>query len=102
VKEIDLDLLDLLHDLRAEFSVSDPFHVISGYRSPASNRLLRRTGRGVAAQSLHVEGRAIDLRLPGIGLRELRDTAVRLGRGGVGYYPKSDFVHVDVGSPRTW
>ncbi len=102
VKQIDVNLLDLLHGLRAELGADQPFHVISGYRSPASNRLLRRAGRGVASQSLHLEGRAIDVRLPGIGLRELRDVAARLGRGGVGYYPKSDFVHLDVGSPRTW
>jgi uncharacterized protein YcbK (DUF882 family) len=102
VKEIDRSLLDLLHELRSEIGVNQPFHVISGYRSQASNALLRHEGRGVAARSFHIQGRAVDIRLPGIGLGELRDTAVRLGRGGVGYYPASDFVHVDVGPPRTW
>lgn len=102
VKEIDRSLLDLLHEVRSETSVSEPFHVISGYRSPASNALLRREGHGVAAHSFHLQGRAIDIRLPGIGLGRLRDIAVRLGRGGVGYYRASDFVHLDVGPPRTW
>lgn len=102
VKEIDRSLLDLLHELRSETGVSQPFHVISGYRSPASNALLRRAGSGVAGRSFHIQGRAIDIRLPGIGLGDLRDHALRLDRGGVGYYPASGFVHVDVGPPRTW
>jgi uncharacterized protein YcbK (DUF882 family) len=102
VKEIDRSLLNLLHDLRSEAGVNQPFHVISGYRSPASNALLRQEGHGVAARSFHMQGRAIDIRLPGIDLTRLRDTAVRLGRGGVGYYPASNFVHVDVGPLRTW
>lgn len=102
VKEIDRSLLDLLHELRSEIGVNQPFHVISGYRSQASNTLLRHEGHGVAARSFHIQGRAVDIRLPGVGLGELRDIAVRLGRGGVGYYPASDFVHVDVGPPRTW
>jgi uncharacterized protein YcbK (DUF882 family) len=102
VKEIDRSLLDLLHELRSEIRVSQPFHVISGYRSPASNALLQHEGHGVAAHSFHIQGRAIDIRLPGIGLGGLRNTALRLGRGGVGYYPASGFVHVDVGPPRNW
>jgi uncharacterized protein YcbK (DUF882 family) len=102
VKEIDRSLLDLLHDLRSELRAEQPFHVISGYRSPATNALLRQEGHGVAAHSYHIQGRAIDIRIPGIGLRNLRDAALRLGRGGVGYYPASDFVHVDVGPARTW
>jgi uncharacterized protein YcbK (DUF882 family) len=102
VKEIDRSLLDLLHELRSEIGVNQPFHVISGYRSPASNTLLRHEGHGVGARSFHIQGRAVDIRLPSIDLGELRDTAVRLGRGGVGYYPASSFIHVDVGPPRTW
>jgi uncharacterized protein YcbK (DUF882 family) len=102
VKEIDHGLLDLLHDLHAKTGASQPFHVISGYRSAATNALLQSESHGVATRSLHIQGRAIDIRIPGLPLGKLRDAAVRLGRGGVGYYPASDFVHVDVGSPRTW
>jgi uncharacterized protein YcbK (DUF882 family) len=102
VKEIDRGLLDLLHELRSEVGANQPFHVISGYRSPASNALLRREGHGVAPGSLHIQGRAVDIRIPDLGLDELRSAAVRIGRGGVGYYPASGFVHLDVGRPRTW
>jgi uncharacterized protein YcbK (DUF882 family) len=77
--------------------------VVSGYRSPITNALLReRSGSGVARHSLHVDGRALDLRLSGVPTRRVRDLALRLGRGGVGYYPASDFVHVDTGRPRSW
>ena len=76
--------------------------IVSGYRSPATNALLRERGSGVALHSLHLEGRALDLRLPGVPTRALRDLALGLGRGGVGYYAASDFVHVDTGRRRTW
>ncbi len=78
------------------------FEVISGYRSPATNAMLRQRSPGVAGSSLHLQGRALDLRMPGVPTRELRDIALRLARGGVGYYEASDFVHVDTGRVRWW
>lgn len=102
VREIDRDLIELLHQLQQRLQTEEPFHVICGYRSRATNDELRRKSRGVARRSLHLDGRAVDLRLPGIRLNRLRDVAIRMERGGVGYYPRSRFVHVDVGDPRTW
>jgi uncharacterized protein YcbK (DUF882 family) len=80
----------------------EPFHVISGYRSPETNALLRKRNRGVAKNSLHVVGKAIDIRLPGVPLSVLRRVAVKLRGGGVGYYPRSNFIHVDIGRVRYW
>jgi uncharacterized protein YcbK (DUF882 family) len=77
-------------------------HVISGYRSPEYNARLVRQGRGVAPDSLHLSGRAIDLRIPGVPLAQVRQVALRLRLGGVGYYPDSDFVHLDSGPFRVW
>jgi uncharacterized protein YcbK (DUF882 family) len=99
---IDRRLLDLLHALRAKLDTREPFEVISGYRSPATNAMLISTGHGVAKKSLHMQGMAIDLRVPGRRLASVRKAAIALRRGGVGYYPASDFVHVDVGRVRTW
>jgi uncharacterized protein YcbK (DUF882 family) len=96
------DLLDLLHRLCQRFQTPRPFHVISGYRSPETNAALHRQNRGVASQSLHLVGRAIDIRVPGIETGELKTLAVGLAAGGVGYYPHSDFVHVDIGRVRSW
>ena len=79
-----------------------PFEVLSGYRSPRTNAMLQRTSAGVARNSLHLTGQAIDLRLPGYSTRKLRDNAKALRAGGVGYYPRSDFVHVDTGRVRIW
>jgi uncharacterized protein YcbK (DUF882 family) len=102
-KDIDVGLLDLLVRLDRAIPTSEPFHIISGYRSPSTNDFLRKTGGGgVAAHSLHLVGKAIDIRVPGVALRELYRTAVGLRGGGVGIYPGSDFVHVDVGRVRTW
>jgi uncharacterized protein YcbK (DUF882 family) len=102
-KDIDVGLLDLLVRLDRAIPTSEPFHVISGYRSPSTNDYLRKTGGGgVAAHSLHLVGKAIDIRVPGVALRELYRAAVGLRAGGVGIYPGSDFVHVDVGRVRTW
>ena len=102
-KAIDVGLLDLLVRLARTVPTSEPFHVISGYRSPSTNDYLRRTGGGgVAAHSLHLVGKAIDIRVPGVALRALYRTAVGLRGGGVGIYPGSDFIHVDVGRVRTW
>ena len=100
--EIDVRLLDLLVDLRWTLDSTERFEVISGYRSPQTNAMLRHESSGVAASSLHMDGMAIDIRLPGRSLPKVRDAALWLAQGGVGYYPKSDFVHVDVGRVRRW
>ena len=99
---IDPALFDILNDLRLATGTRAPFQVISAYRSPRTNAMLRGNGRGVAKGSLHVEGRAIDVRLADVGSSMLRDAAIELGRGGVGYYRGSDFVHVDTGRVRRW
>ena len=102
VHTIDPGLLDLLHRLSRELQAAEPFHVISGYRSPRTNLTLRSKSSGVAKYSLHMEGKAIDIRLPGVRLAQLREAALDLKVGGVGYYPGSDFVHVDTGRVRAW
>ena len=103
IKDIDVGLLDLLNVLARTIPTSEPFHVISGYRSPRTNTYLRtHGGGGVVANSLHLLGKAIDIRVPGVKLRDLYRTAVDLHGGGVGIYPGQDFVHVDVGRVRTW
>jgi uncharacterized protein YcbK (DUF882 family) len=103
IHPIDPALLDLLHELATCTGTSEPFHVISGYRSARTNIMLRlRGGGGVAAHSLHMEGRAIDIRLPDVKLAVLREAAMDLKQGGVGFYPASNFVHVDTGRVRRW
>lgn len=101
-KPIDVRLLDLLHTLARTLGTEKPYHVISGYRSRETNEFLRARGEGVAAGSLHLVGKAVDVRVPGLALRDLYRAAVKLGGGGVGIYPRSDFVHIDVGRVRTW
>jgi uncharacterized protein YcbK (DUF882 family) len=102
VHPIDPKLLDLLAQLSARLDSQRPFEVISGYRSPATNAKLHARSNGVATRSLHMDGKAIDIRLPGVPLTRLRDTALDMQAGGVGYYPNSNFVHVDVGRVRRW
>jgi len=105
VKHFDPRLFDLLHDLTASLGDSSgEIDVVCGYRTPWSNEFLRTRSAhtGVAQHSLHMQAEAIDIRLPGIPTSELRDAALRLHRGGVGYYRTSDFVHVDVGRVRRW
>lgn len=102
IKPIQPALLDLLHGLHQRMDTSEPFHIVCGYRSPETNQSLRAHSHRVAKHSLHMEGRAVDLRLPGRSLRQVRDAAVAMASGGVGYYGSSDFVHVDVGDVRTW
>jgi uncharacterized protein YcbK (DUF882 family) len=99
---IDPKLLDLLHHLASQTSSRAPFQVISGYRSPATNAMLRQRSEGVAAGSLHMVGQAIDIRLADVPLGKLRDAALDARSGGVGYYPASQFVHVDTGRVRRW
>jgi uncharacterized protein YcbK (DUF882 family) len=102
VGSMDPALYDQLHAVQRLLGAARPFHVISGYRSPATNEALRQRGGGVAKSSLHLQGRAIDVRLPGVPLAEVRDAALELKAGGVGYYAASDFVHLDTGRPRRW
>jgi uncharacterized protein YcbK (DUF882 family) len=102
VHRIDPDLLDLLHRLRVAMEYDGPIHVISGYRSPRTNAMLAAQSGGVAKNSYHVRGMAIDIRLPGRSLRQVQRAALDLARGGVGFYPKPDFVHVDTGPVRRW
>jgi len=102
VKPIDPRLLDLLVELRDRLGTTAPYDVISGYRSPKTNAMLHASSEGVAVHSLHVDGRAIDIRVPNRDLSTLRYAALSLRAGGVGYYPRSDFVHVDTGSIRRW
>jgi uncharacterized protein YcbK (DUF882 family) len=102
IKTIDTGLLDLLHSLQTIMGTTDEVYVISGYRSPETNARLRENDSGVAGHSLHMEGRAIDIRLPGYSIRSLHKAAVALQAGGVGYYPALEFVHVDVGRVRYW
>ena len=102
VHHIDPALLDVLYDLKSRTGSRAPFQVISAYRSPETNGWLRRTSAGVAEHSMHLEGRAIDVRLADVPLERLREVALSLSRGGVGFYPQSDFVHVDTGRVRRW
>ena len=102
VHAIDPKLLDQLHQLATVTGSSAPFQVISGYRSTATNTVLRSHSTGVASQSLHLNGRAIDIRLADVGIADLRDAAVSLRAGGVGFYSDSKFVHVDTGRVRRW
>jgi uncharacterized protein YcbK (DUF882 family) len=102
VHDIDARLLDLLHGLKDLTGSTRPFQVISGYRSPVTNEMLRHRSEGVAAGSLHMKGQAIDIRIADVPLPELRRAAIEAGVGGVGYYPASDFVHVDTGRVRFW
>jgi len=100
---IDPQLFDLLFKLHREVDASAPFQVISGYRSPQTNQLLHDTrGGGVAKHSLHMDGKAIDLRLADVSLADVRDAARGLRLGGVGYYAREQFVHVDTGRVRSW
>jgi uncharacterized protein YcbK (DUF882 family) len=102
--EMDPELLDLIYDVRASLGSDATYQVISAYRSPKTNEMLRNrsASSGVAKKSQHVLGRAIDVRLEGVATPALRDAAIRLQRGGVGYYAKSDFVHMDTGRVRRW
>ncbi|HUA36489.1 MAG TPA: DUF882 domain-containing protein [Candidatus Binataceae bacterium] len=102
IKPIDRNLLDLLVRLHQKLGTSQPFQIISGYRSPKTNAMLHANSEGVAVHSLHIEGRAIDICIEGRSLETLRAAALSLHSGGVGYYPKSDFVHVDTGRIRWW
>lgn len=102
VADIDQHLLDQLYSLQQKVGSSARFEIISGYRSAKTNAMLARNSNGVASKSLHLEGRAIDVRLPGVELDRLRRAALAMKAGGVGYYPSSNFIHLDTGRPRFW
>lgn len=99
---MDPQLLDILHHLQQSTGGKGPFEIISAYRSPQTNEMLRANSNGVAQRSLHMEGRAMDIRLRGVDTRHLRQAALELRAGGVGYYQSSDFIHVDTGRVRYW
>ena len=99
---MDLAVLEFLDAVDRRLGGDHEIHVISGFRSPEYNDWLLRHGHRVARRSLHLVGKAIDVRFPGVHLRAVRDAARALGLGGVGYYPGSDFVHLDSGRPRSW
>lgn len=100
--QMDPKLFDLFNDLRANLETDRPFQIICGYRSPQTNAMLHARSSQVASHSLHMDGKATDLRMEGVELTHLRKAAMSLGRGGVGFYPVSDFVHVDTGRVRQW
>lgn len=102
VHSMDKSLLDLLYLLQTRTGRKDKFHIISGYRSPASNAKLHARSAGVAKRSFHMQGKAVDIRLPGYDLKKLHQAALALKAGGVGCYPSSNFIHVDVGPVRRW
>jgi uncharacterized protein YcbK (DUF882 family) len=102
VHPIDPRLLDVLHEARELTGGAGQFEVISGFRSPSTNEMLRHQSSGVAQNSMHLKGQAVDVRLDGVSTVQLRRAALSLGRGGVGYYPDSDFVHMDTGRVRAW
>lgn len=102
-KDYDLKEFDLLHDLMARLGhPGGTIDIVCGYRTPWSNNYLREHGHGVALHSEHMEAKAIDIRVPGVPTAEVRDAALALHRGGVGYYAQSNFVHLDVGPVRHW
>jgi len=99
---IDPLLLDTLFELQVRADHDKPYQIISGYRSPATNSNLASKSSGVATNSLHMKGKAIDIRVSGVSTKKLRDIALAMHRGGVGYYHDSNFLHVDTGRVRTW
>ncbi|MGA7143686.1 MAG: YcbK family protein [Desulfobacterales bacterium] len=102
IKPIRKELLNLLYSISRTLDRPAQFHIISGYRSPETNAMLRRRSNNVAKNSLHMEGEAVDIRIPGCDTTWLRTVCMKLRAGGVGYYPKSEFVHVDIGPVRYW
>jgi uncharacterized protein YcbK (DUF882 family) len=102
IHPIEPKLLDVLYQLGRNLETNCQFELISGYRSPKTNAMLHRTDPGVATHSLHMKGQATDISLPGRPLRKVYESALAMQMGGVGYYPESNFVHVDVGRVRRW
>jgi uncharacterized protein YcbK (DUF882 family) len=102
VHPIDTALLDQLFDLKDTLNLNKSFHIISGYRSSITNARLRKNSHGVAEHSYHLQGRAIDIRVEGVPSKTIRNTALAMALGGVGYYPRNNFVHLDTGKYRIW
>lgn len=102
VRPIDPKLLDILSSVREKFGGQGTFEVISGYRSSRTNQQLRTKSSNVAKRSLHMDGRAIDIRITGLQSKKIQQCAIKMQCGGVGLYTKSDFVHLDTGRVRTW
>lgn len=102
IERIDRDLIDLLHDIQVRLGSEAHYHVVSGYRTPETNAMLMNASTAVAKNSYHVRKKAIDVTLPDCRLRDLQQAAVAMKKGGVGYYPRSNFVHVDTGPVRRW
>jgi uncharacterized protein YcbK (DUF882 family) len=102
IRPIDPQLLDLLYALRVKLETNEHFEIYSAYRSPETNAMLRRTGWGVARNSLHMQGKAVDVSLPGVSARHVTRAALDMQRGGVGSYSGRHFVHLDTGEVRSW
>ena len=102
IKPIHKDLIDFFYSISKTIGHGVQFHIVSGYRSPETNAMLRRKTRAVAKNSLHMRGKAADIRVPGYDTRRLKHICMKMRVGGVGYYPGSDFVHVDTGKVRCW
>lgn len=102
VYPVDPALLDQLHEVKQLVGTDRPIHIVCGYRSPLTNAYLRRQNGAVARNSLHMQGRAVDIRIEGVDTRTIRNAALAMGQGGVGYYPHANFVHLDTGDVRTW
>lgn len=102
VTSMDVRLFDLLYGIQKKLDTDKPFNIVSGYRSPSTNDMLRSSSSGVAKNSLHTKGMAIDINVEGVALADIKKAAASLKGGGVGYYPESGFVHVDVGRVRYW
>ena len=99
---MDREVIDYLHDIYVRQDTTERIQILSGYRSRQTNEMLRKRSSGVAKNSMHILGRAIDFRIPGKPTRNLQQTALKLARGGIGYYQRSDFVHIDTGEIRSW
>jgi uncharacterized protein YcbK (DUF882 family) len=102
VHKIDPKLVDLMAELSRKIGTRHPFEIVSGYRSLETNNKLLKTSNKVAKNSYHIKGKAVDLYLPNIPLKKLHQAAISMRKGGVGYYPKSGFIHIDTGRVRRW
>jgi uncharacterized protein YcbK (DUF882 family) len=102
VREMDPALIDIFFALSAMTGSTGTFKILSGYRSPETNSWLRSYHRGVAEHSMHIEGKAVDIRMEDVSIRQIRAAGLAMAMGGVGYYPRSNFVHLDTGMIRTW
>ncbi len=99
---MDPHMIDILSLIHKKLDANDPYNILSAYRSPKTNAMLGKRTRGVASNSFHMYGQATDIRIPGYGAKKIRNVAKSLKAGGVGYYPRSGFVHVDTGAVRSW